>query len=206
MTRSEFIKQSSAIPALASFLGVSTLIGTGQTQYVKRVAEPSWKANKDEQLYEAIKNEVLKDKLKLTYNNAHPSSHYNPRNKEVVITDKQKSPGVLAHELGHHRAGPTVLKAHGVGNYLSSMLGMTVLLGKSAPRSKALALTSTGLFAPVLLSESLASKKGYDILKSKGADDQTARSAFAGLPTYALQALVPGLFYKGKKLLRGFNP
>lgn len=198
---SAFIKQASVLPAIGSFLAGTTILGKAQQAYIDNVVNK--KRPMDAELYEKVRAAAENDGVKVLTNNKVPSSGYYPGKKMISMRDDQKYPGILAHELGHHRSGKAIWGSFLPGQLLSMFLP---LLGRNAGRSKKLALGSTAYYMPNVASETIASKKGHDLLRDLGAKPEEQRQAFVGLPTYLLQALLPLTLYKGKKILGGYRP
>jgi hypothetical protein len=125
--------------------------------------------------------------------------------EEILMAKGQKSPGILAHELGHMRGGSGLFAANVIGKHGLGLLPTLGLLSPNESTGNAAAWTGTALGGGVLASEVDASRRGYQAIRGLGGGRAAALKAFIGLPTYAAAASIPMLAHHLKKRLGGYD-
>lgn len=116
-----------------------------------------------------------------------------------MILSSSESPAILSHEYGHSLQDPKDL---GEANLLRFLSSAPVFLG-AFNRKTALAggLLGTLMRGKLVSTEYDASRRGMNTLLEMGQDEDKAKRAFGGVPTYAADALAPLLEGGGIHLL-----
>jgi hypothetical protein len=121
----------------------------------------------------------------------------------IAYNTRFKTPGILAHELGHHTGGKLMARANQFGRVASGIGTLGALTATDENTSRNRAMTGSASFLPTLISEFDASRRGAQIMKNLKLPGRM--KAFVGLPTYAIMAGAPMLAHYGKKYLGGFT-
>lgn len=122
----------------------------------------------------------------------------------LAYNTKYKTPGILAHELGHHLGGKTLARMHTLGRFGSGLGTIGALAATNEDTSRNRAYAGTASFLPTMISEIDASRRGAKIMKNLKLPGRW--KAFAGLPSYAIAASAPMMAHYGKKFFGGFTP
>lgn len=122
----------------------------------------------------------------------------------IAYNTRFKTPGILAHELGHHTGGKLMTRANQFGRMASGIGTLGALTATDENTSRNRAMAGSASFLPTLISEFDASRRGAKIMKNLKLPGRM--KAFVGLPTYAMMAGAPMLAHYGKKYLGGFTP
>ena len=138
-------------------------------------------------------------------NKAKLGSHYNPITGEIIMAKGQRSPGVLAHELGHRMGGKGLAYANIAGKQGMGALLPLQMLSSDENNSKTMAGIGTLFGGATLASEIDASRRGYGLLRGAGAGKLRALKSFVGVPTYLAAAALPTIGFLSKKSLGGFE-
>ena len=162
-------------------------------------------------------NAALHDKLPslatTLEHNPHGVDSFFPGDRTIQVTKPlhEVNSGILAHEIGHAatvgQAGSTLRSmAYSLGP-LSALAGSAgVALAKDKETGFDRAMLGTAGSLPRLAEETLASAKGYRMLRELGTTRGKAMGAFIGLPTYLAAASGPLALHHSKALLNGYAP
>jgi len=119
--------------------------------------------------------------------------------KGNLVSSKNTSPGIMAHEYGH------ILQDPNIGLYSASRSApLLAAVGGAALRSNkaklVAALTGTAAGLPTIGYEIDASRRGRNLLKDLGYKNPS--EAYAGVPTYLANGSMPLTAYGVEKLIR----
>lgn len=123
------------------------------------------------------------------------NSYFRPSTNTVHVAPKT-SPGVLSHELGHASGRKLPMAAYAAGKLggpIAAMFAAPLLYGVDPDSVAADALTygPAAIFAPTLLEELRASKRGFSGLRQLGRGGRGLLSQIPTFLTYAAGAAAP---------------
>lgn len=168
---------------------------TEDASFVKKMMEASHKLGD-------IRSDTIKPVTDLGRSAAETNAFYHPMTDLIYASDNLKTkPAIIAHELGHASNGASknlfnkiISNAYPVSTQAPGLSSLVNLIGMKKLTTKqmyGINGVGTGLFAPALLEEALASYKGYKNMRNNGAGVLSSLGAFSGFPSYVMQGVMP---------------
>ena len=119
--------------------------------------------------------------------------------KSIISVPDKGHQSVLAHEMGHAEQGRAFRRLAGLGKGVSGLGGLLALWSDHEDFARQAGIGGSLAMLPTLVNEFDASRRGSRLLKQVGEASMLKRlKAFAGMPTYALGAMLPYGAYKVK--------